>query len=268
MDTITLQDALKCPTDFLYIFATDSFLSKLDSKSAAIIRKKRRNQQQLLISITTRDGYNDGVKQIGDAIKEAFGYSAASILIKLADGEQVAGKNWQKGIYGIGATYREGFSGSTVTVDRTTGKIYNNGVEVAGQTAIYGKSKGKEYTTYNAVVDGVSYNSMYVDGNYYAGDYTNAEGTSFNAAGNKIGLEAFSDIWNTVVSFVPYITQIITFLRGLFPDLFGSSTGTVITPSNTLPSQSDGFITNGTDWKSIGIFAGIAAAIYAIFDSK
>lgn len=269
MDKVTLNDALKCPTDFLYIFATDSFLSALDSKSANIIKSKRRNQQQLLISITTREKYNDGVQKVSAAIKDAFGMSPAAILIKLAEGEQVAGKDWTKGVYGVGATQREGFAGSNgITVDKTTGKIMQNGVEVAGQTAIYGKRKGQQYTTYNVEIDGVSYNSVYKDGSYYAGSYTNANGDSFNANGAKIGLSAFSDIWNSIASFMPYISQILTFLRSLFPAIFGNSTDnrTIITSANTLPSQSDGFVTNSTDWKSIGIFAGIAAAIYAIFD--
>lgn len=268
MDKVTLDDALKCPTDFLYIFASDTFLSQLDQKSAAIIRSKRRNQQQLLISITERSNYNAGVQKVAAAIKDAFGFTPAQILIKLAEGEQIAGKDWTKGIYGIGATQREGFSGSNgVTVDKTTGKIMQNGVEVTGQTAIYGKRKGKEYTTYTADIDGVTYCSVYSNGSYYAGTYTNAEGTSFNAEGTKIGLAGFSDIWNSIVSFMPYISQILTFLRGIFPSIFGGGESrTVITAANTLPSQSDGFVTGGTDWKSVGIFAGIAAAIYAVFN--
>lgn len=268
MNKVTLDDALKCPTDFLYIYATDKFLSQLDSKSASIIRSKRRNQQQLLISITTREGYNDGVQKVEKAIENAFGYSPATILIMLAEGKQVAGKDWTRGIYGIGATLREGFSGSNgVTVNRENGKIMQNGVEVPGQTAVYGKRKGTEYTTYNVEIDGTSYNSVYKDGSYYAGTRTNADGVSFDATGEKVGLEAFSDIWNSVVSFMPYISQIISFLRSLFPAIFGGADNrVVITPKNTLPSQSDGFVTNTTDWKSVGIFAGIAAAIYAVFN--
>lgn len=269
MDKLTLDDALKSPTSFLYIFATDNFLAQLDSKTASIISKKRRNQKQLLVSIVTSTGYNDAVNKLSASMKSAFGYTPAQILIKLAEGETVAGKDWTKGIYGIGATLREGFAGSNVTVDKTTGKLLQNGVEISGQTAIYGGKGKNTYTTYTADVDGTTYTSIYKDGAYYAGTYTTSEGKTFNSSGSETGLAGFSNIWSSISSFLPYISAIISFVTSMFPDLYGSTSmanRTYITAANTVPSQSDGFISNGTDWKSIGIFAGIAAVIYAIFD--
>lgn len=267
MKELTLDDALKSPTSFLYIFATDNFLAQLDSKTAKIIRSKRTNQKQLLVSIVTSNGYNDAVNKLSAAMKSAFGYTPAAILIKLAEGETIAGKDWKNGVYGIGAL-REGFAGSNVTVDKATGKIMQNGTVVSGQTAIYGGSGKKTYTTYTADIDGTTYTSTYKDGSYYAGTYTTAEGKTFNSSGSETGLAGFANLWSSVSSFLPYISTIISFVTSLFPNLFGSSTTgrTYITAANTCPSQSDGFITNGTDWKSIGIFAGIAAVIYAIFD--
>lgn len=268
-DTLTMEDVLKSPTAFLYIFATDNFLSQLDNKTAKIISSKRRNQKQLLVSIVTSTGYNDAVQKLSKAIQDAFGYTPARILIKLAEGETVAGKDWANGVYGVGATRYEGFSGTDITVDRTTGKIMQNGQEVAGQTAVYGGSGKKSYTTYTATVDGTVYTSQYKDGSYYAGNYTNSDGNTYSADGSETGLAGFSNIWSSISSFLPYISAIVKFVTSLFPDLYGSTSmanRTYITASNTIPSQSDGFLTETTDWKSIGVFAGIAAAIYAIFD--
>ena len=262
-----LADIKKAPQDFLYLYATDLFLSKLDQTTAAKIRDKRARQYKIVLNACKKEGanYADVVAELNEILKDNFSHSGADCLKILADGGEIAGKDWSKGIYGIGATTYEGFSGTDITVDPDTGKLLKAGEEITGQTAIYGKNS----TTYTAVVDGTTYTSQAnKDGMYSAGTYTNAEGKTFNPTGGAAGLGSFSDIWAAISSFQPMIDSIITWLRSLFPDMFaGTST---ITAKNSVPSQKDGFTQSGSGdtITTVGIFAGIAAVVYALLKKK
>ena len=261
---MTINDIKKAPQNFLYIYATDSFLAKLDSKTAAIIRSKRGNQSKVINNacIKEKEDYSTVVSEINDSLKENFGHSGAECLMILADGGQVAGKDWSAGIYGIGDT-REGFQGTSITVNAETGKLMQGGVEVSGQTAIYGKNS----TTYTAVVDGVTYSSAYKGGKYVAGNYTSTDGTTYNAAGQATGLAGFNNIWTAVQSYAPIIQQIINWLASMFPAVFSGKT--LVTTENTIPSQSDGFVQKSSiSAGTVLAFAGIAAGVYLLADKK
>ena len=114
MAKVTISQIKKNPAEFLYLFAIDSFLDKIDSKSAAIIRGKRTRQAKILKVACVEEGkqYATVVKELNDILISDFGHSGAECLKILADGGEIAGKNWSKGIYGIGATTYEGFSGT------------------------------------------------------------------------------------------------------------------------------------------------------------
>lgn len=261
---MTLNDIYKAPQNFLYIFAPDTFLAKLDSKTAAIISRKRVNQAKVINNacIKENEQYSTVANEINNLLKQNFGHTGTECLKILAEGGQVAGKDWSAGIYGIGET-REGFSGTNVTVDSSTGKLMQGGVEISGQTAIYGKNS----TTYTAVVDGVTYTSEYKGGKYVAGNYTNTEGVTFNAAGQQTGLAAFGNIWSAVQSYAPMFQQIINWLASLFPASFTGKT--LVTTENTIPSQKDGFVQQSSaSAGTVLAFAGIAAAVYALADKK
>lgn len=266
---MTLQDVKKNPAEFLYLYATETFLSKIDAKSAAIIRKKQSNQFKVLMAVCDKEGvqYADVVKQLNQIMIESFGYKATTILKMLAEGQEVAGKNWSKGIYGIGSigdTY-EGFTGTDITVNSQTGKLMQGGVEISGQTAIYGKNS----TTYTAVVNGTTYTSQYNKkaGNYSAGTYTTEAGKTFNPTGKETGLAGFSNIWSSIESYKPMFENILNWLKSLFPAMFEGREA--ITKKDTVPSQKDGFTqSSGLDVATVGIFAGIAAVVYALLRKK
>ena len=257
---VTLADIKKCPQDFLYLFATKSFLAKIDPKSAAIISKKQDNQFKVLKHACEKENadYQATVKQLNQGLVDAFGYNATTILKMLAEGKTVAGKNWGKGIYGIGATTREGFAGTDVTVNKDTGKIYQGGTEVAGQTAIYGEGGT---TTYTATIGDRVYSSQYMNNMYSAGTYTDADGKTFNAEGTDVGLGGFNNIWSAISCLSPIIEKLIVWLASLFPATFEGSS--VISKTNTVPSQSDGFVQQSSIGTGL-VFAGIAAAVYAL----
>lgn len=262
---MTLSDVKKNPAEFLYLFATDKFLSKIDAKHAAVIRKKQGNQYKVLLNACEKEkaDYATTVKQLNQSLIENFGHSGADCLKILADGGEIAGKNWSAGIYGIGATTYEGFSGTDITVNKETGKLMQGGQEIAGQTAIYNKNS----TTYTATVDGTTYTSQFAKGSYSAGTYTNAEGKTFNATGTEVGLSGVNNIWTSIQSFAPIIQQVINWLASLFPEAFTGRS--LITSKDTIPAQSDGFVQSSSlDLGTVGIFAGIAAFVYAITRKK
>ena len=256
---VTIAQIKQNPAEFLYLFAVDAFLNKLDSKSASIIRGKRTRQAKVLQVACVDEGadYATVVKQLNEILIENFGHSGAECLKILADGGEIAGKNWAKGIYGIGATTYEGFSGTDITVDKSTGKLLQGGVEIPGQTAVYGRKS----TTYTANVGGTTYTSQYKKGQYSAGTYTNAEGKTFTPTGQTAGLGDFSNIWTSISSFSPMIENLLNWLMSMFPTQLQGNT--IITQQNTVPSQKDGFVQSSSiDGWTIGAAAGIAALVY------
>lgn len=259
MAKVTISQIKKNPAEFLYLFAIDAFLNKIDSKSAAIIKGKRTRQAKILQVACADEGkeYATVVKELNDILISDFGHSGAECLKILADGGEIAGKNWSKGIYGIGATTYEGFSGTDITVDAQTGKLKQGGIEIAGQTAVYGKNS----TTYTATVNGTTYTSQYKKGKYSAGTYTTVDGKTFTPTGQTAGLSDFSNIWTSIQSFSPMIENFINWLISMFPASFENTS--LITKNNTVPSQSDGFVQSSSiDGWTVGAAAGIAALVF------
>lgn len=135
-------------SNFLYAFIPEASL-KYFTQFGNIIATKRKNQIWTINILANKHkvSYRDVETQISNYIKEIYGATPADILIALANGQTVAGKNWRKGIYGIGAistvediengkndTFTNGFR-----VDTLTGDILNkNGQKVSD-------SKGEIY---------------------------------------------------------------------------------------------------------------------------
>lgn len=259
----TLQDVLKSPLDFLYIFATDEFLSKIDSRSRKIITSKRANQMQLLRSVVGNNGIDSAAQQIASVIEQNFGYKPGVILMRLADGQAVAGKNWRKGIYGVGDAEGLSFVGTDISVDPDAGWILQDGLRVSSQTMTINED-GR--STYSATIDGKVYSSQVSGETYLAGTVVDSEGDITLANGTPGSLSNMQSIWEGINGFLPYIERLINFILSIF----GGSNLSYINRSNTIPTQSDGFVDDDAsiDWTSLGIFGGIAAAIYLLFDKK
>lgn len=241
---LTIEQAKKAPQNFLYIYASDQFLAKLDNKTASVLRSKAANQRKVLV--LSADKYKTTYKAYTDAIRSAFigyyGMTPAKALVTLANGGEVAGKNWAKGVYGIGAVKRNDFQqNSGVTVDEKTGHIYYNGSDVtASDGVVYGNVRGKTFpTNYSAIIDGNTYTSQYnkVAKKYYAGSYSTSDGTMQNANGKTIDASDSSSVWENIIL---GLSEFITWLISLFKK---DSDVELISASNTLPSQSDGFVT-------------------------
>lgn len=267
---VTTNDLLKHPADFLYIFATDSYLKYLSSDKQAIIRQKRANQ----IKYANTTCVNNNVKyatftsQLSAKIKEVYGLTPAEILVKLALGYNVAGKDWAGGVYGVGETAHATFSNdANITVDGTTGKILQNGTEVANQTPVYstygtGKNKKTYVSGYTATVDGNQYSSQ-VSGNtykttpvYYSSNYSTSEG-AFNWDGSTYTQSNAASVWENINTSLPIIQKLIDWIASLF------NLNLVTSAKNTVPQQSEYVYTDGNSSNADILLIGGAVAVGA-----
>ena len=255
MIELTIDQAKKHPFNFVYIWASDSFLSRINPKYAAVIRAKRANQN--LVIYHSANKYRTTEKAYTDAIRaqfiDDFGMTPAEALYKLAQGETVAGKNWGKGVYGVGAikntTTTKFAQNSNITVDPKTGHILNNGVDTYDPNneygCVYGTTKnGKTVACqfFYTAPDGTSYMSERNGiGRYYASIYSDAQGNQQTANGNSVTGADAGTVWETANMSFEWLQNIINWILSLF----GISTDTnkeTLNSENTLPNQqADGF---------------------------
>ena len=268
----TLESILECPIDFIYLWATDDFISQLGNK-ASIIRSKKYNQYQTLwktmvenVKSNNRDeliaAYNEWLQRIAAAIEDVYGMKPEEILQKLALGKDVLGKNWRKGVYGISGNVVTTFSqNSAVTVDTTTGKIMVDGVEAPGQTPIYGEGDGETasitgYSYYDAAGNVQYQSGVSASGQYGAVCYTNSNGTQKATGGNFD--PSTGSFWQNANNYMPIVTDLINWLKSVVDSLLGGNR-VVLQPSNTVPEQTE-WVETESNSKGLWI-AGAAAAV-------
>lgn len=273
----TLDEARKNSSSFLYIFASDKYLSYIDKKYATVIKGKRANQRKLLTlsaqaymnSDATYGGseYNQYVESIRKGFVETYGLEPENALVKLALGETVAGKNWAEGVYGTSGIGKVAtFYGTNISVDPATGHIFKNGKDYTDESKTVYKEIKKQAVPYQlfAIIDEVTYMSQYnkTYKKYYAQSYSNANG-SFKASngaaqGSSDAATMFENVQLKTWDFLNFVKEILAFF-GINVNFGGSSSSTTtetINAENTLPNQqADGYV------QSAGIGDGVAAAL-------
>ena len=210
-----INGILKSPADFIYLFASDSFIAKLSGSYRRTVYNKNILQRKYVNTMSIKAGmtYEDVRNKIGANFEETYDITPQTALVRLASGRDVAGKNWKEGIYGVGATYRDGWTqNSSVTVDKTTGKILQNGQEVSGQTGVYTGS-GKT-TGYTVTIDGVQYQSQKHGGSYYAGSYGTTEGV-YNADGSVYQASNAESIFQNLFTYLPMFQSLLEWFFSL-----------------------------------------------------
>lgn len=247
-----LEEIKKCPIDFLYLWASDSFISKLGSK-AKIIREKKYYQQQTLWRAVVDSNkaksqaeyqniYTQWCSVIASAMESVYGLTPEEILHKLAMGEQVAGKDWKAGVYGIGSTdgkLQLTFSQTPgMGVDAGSGKITYQGTELSNQTAIYGADG--TITGYYVQHNGAQYQSYGSAGVYGAYTYSTATGVQ-KADGSAYNAKS-GTFWQNIGNYMPLIESIINWIKSLF----AGEDRTVLTKQTTVPSQTE-WVESGSD---------------------
>ena len=269
MRELTIQEACSAPASFMYVWANNAFLNAIDQKYARIIREKKANQIKLLaLSAEKYLGDVNKVTEyytaIANAFKAAYGVIPSQALVILAQGGTVAGKNWNEGIYGVGAVVT--FSGHTdITVNDANGHIYKDGKDCTDESkTVYSQVNGKAVAwQLFAVIDGITYMSQYnkTTRKYHAQSYSTADGWYSANTGNAIDSASSSDVWGSIVmaleKFVSWILSI-----------FGSGKE-MINAENTLPNQSaDGFVSQAGMGEAGGILLALAAGSALLFGMK
>lgn len=268
----TLSDILQTPIDFIYLWASDAFIAQLGSK-AKIIKQKKYNQYQTLWTtmldnskgLSSRESqiaeYDKWVERIGAAITDVYGMTPATILKKLALGEQVLGKDWNQGVYGcgIGNTKVSFDQAPGVYVDGSTGKILDsNFTEFPNQTPIY---DGSGYVSgYSCLNGDVQFQSaMGSEGKFGAYSYSKSNGTIQDPNGNVLNASAGS-FWQNANNYMPIIEDTLSWLQSIVESYLPGKR-TVLTTENTVPKQTEWVEEDGNG----GLLAGgIALAALAL----
>lgn len=267
---LTIEQASKQPASFMYIFASDKYLSYIDKKYRDIIKTKRDNAIYLLKLSADKyfkdtNKWTDYRSAIATAFEDIYDMTPQKALTKLALGEEVAGKNWAKGVYGVGAVKGTTFvgvelNGQAVTVNPETGHIYCGTQDITRESdTIYQEVKGKTipyqycgYSTYDTMSFVSQYNKT--TGKYYASTYS-SDGVSYDAATNKVKTSSDSaTIWESVfLNLQTFIDWILSFF-GL-----GNNSG-AITEKDIVPNQKqDGYVTDSNTTEAGGILLLLAA---------
>ena len=247
VNSLTIEQARANAQNFMYIFAPDEFLAAIPRKYANIIRTKAGNQKILLDRSARNNNstYEAYVSAVREGFIDTYGMKPIDALITLANGGEVAGKNWKNGVFGVGALNSAKFTGAEVNgetprVDQTNGHIYIGSKDITDTSeTIYKDVAGSaipfQLFSYDDVFKFMSqYNE--VDGKFYAASYTDASGQKHSAEGTNISNSDSASIWeNVFFSVKKFIDWILS--------LFGYNSSTSINEDNTLPNQkTDGFV--------------------------
>ena len=255
-----LEVFCKAPADWIYLFASDSFISRLSGVYRATVYQKNLLQRKYVNTCAVDSGekFESWRDKIGASFENIYGMTPQVALNKLASGENVAGKNWEQGVFGIGATRYEGFSQNQgVTVDASTGKLMQSGSEVSGQTAVYSGS-GK-VVGYTANIAGATYQSMKSGGRYYAGTYSTVDGV-YNADGTVYNAQNAESIFQNINAWLPMVQQFVQWIMSLF-------NFQAINP-NTVVARQDDWVKQKSDSSTLLWFVAGAGIVALLFGKK
>lgn len=274
---LTLDQVRKNAASFMYVFVGDGYLAQLNNTYAEKIRTKRKGEISVLkLSAdkfeTTYDAYKNAVKQ---GFVETYGMEPKTALEKLALGENVAGKNWKAGVFGVGSIGANSteFKGTGVSVNPSNGYMMVGGQYKPVTDEVYDTTNGDSagvYQRFWRYDDGgagtVTYMSQYdkKTGKWYAAEYSNSFGTRWNAKGENMEFSDASTVWQNINfdwdDLYSIMQKIIDWIVSLFG---GNSTNAqdandLRNPSTWQPSQTkDGFVyESGIDWLPIALIGG------------
>lgn len=241
---MTIQDAVSAPANFMYLWADDKkFLPYIPAKYAEIIKVKKANQLKVIKNMAkfNESVVSDYVAQIRQAFIDAYDMTPAQALVVLAQGGTVAGKNWSKGVFGIGATRVVTFIGhEDVTVRTEDGHILKNGTDITDAALTVYSTVKKQTVAFQLFgkSDGITYMSQYnkSDKKYYAQSFVNEQGKFDARTGTEIKASDGADLWGNINGLLE------KFLNWLI-SLFGGSNRELLNEKNTIPNQQqDGFV--------------------------
>lgn len=293
---VKCADILEEPIAFLYIFIEDfdemnfPFLAMLDKKHRSIIASKAYNQKVMCRNVymdehnDSTEGLQDFRQEIKNKIIAQYGMYPTEILLRLANGENVAGKDWKVGTYGVGeintkyyknfklvTDAKEDLSNITVNDDGTL--RFGRG-SMNPSNIIYG-SDGKP-VSYQYDYKGLSLTTQLVNGNWYAGTVGGAKkNQQWNADGTKFLSASASSIWQSISTYLPYVGLLLSLLSWLFSSFKSNSwsANSLFNTSNTFPNQRVDWSyfkddDEGMTTSDLLLLAAAAGAVYLIASSE
>ena len=270
---INMETVSKSPIDFIYIFATNDYISAIargfSASHAATISEKRTNATRAINGWwkektgNKNAEYNQAKSEVSRLIQAQYGKTPEKILVELAQGKMVAGKDFKAGVFGVG----DGTSSLTfaqnpnATVNPTTGAITFKGVDTSAEglakanATINAQGKAVEM---NYTLGGKVYTSYYnpTTGKFVAGTYGDQNGMQF-ANGSTYDPSKAASVWQNINTAVPIVQNCITWMADLVADLYGKFNP--ITPQNTVPAQTDFYTKSGSGLTTAGF--GVAGAL-------
>ena len=256
----------KSPIDFVYIFAKDVYISTIaeafSQSHAATIEEKRSNAKRAINGWASDQhiSYEEAKGKISDMIKSQYGYSPEDVLVKLAKGEMVAGKDFTTGVFGVGdlTTFAQN---NNISVNPTNGTMTFTGVDTSAKgLALANRTINAQGKTVemNYTLGGQVYTSYYnpSTGKFVAGTYGDKNGMQF-ANGSTYDPSKAASVWQNINTALPIVQSCVEWLANLTADLFGKFKP--ITPENTCPAQTD-FYTKTGDGVTVAGF-GIVGAL-------
>lgn len=272
---MTLDEVRQQAANYMYVFATEDYLKYLPKKYAAIIRAKKYNQKKVLAlsaekyygdPSTEGQAYKNYVEAVRSGFLENYGMLPGEALVRLAKGETVAGKNYEAGVFGIGATKSATFTGvaiddKEVKVDPETGQILIDGRLYPTTQTIYDTKKGDDLGRYQQVyMDDNNYTfvSQYnkSDRKWYACTWSSGmTGKTYKASnGKETSASKMSSVWESLAlafdGWDDWLKSVIEQLLGVNTQ---AANGEPLSAKNTLPNQTaDGFVTKDPGWTEAG----------------
>ncbi len=289
---MALTDAYKlklkrASSNLIYAWISENNLKYIASKYRKIITSKRANQLQFMQNISRQADCEmvEVTQYVAQCIQDAYGMTPADVVYKLACGQTVNGKNWSKGVYGIGSTKKgtvEFSNNSGYSVDPKTGDIYKGSIKKTAKKScnIYQASY-----TYNPDGTQSSMGEVYVEGKTYYDKKTNTTYSSiFNDAtgqyevraittgenriasdGNAVDVNS-ATIWQNVGDWVTVISEWLQKLLAFF------NINTLQEEDIQINQVDDGFepevSSGGISKASIGIIGGVALLALLAKDKK
>ena len=259
------NDIKRSPIDFIYYFANDQYIAivaaNISAKAAETIRSKRENQKKVLAnlygSVKKRD--EQAASELTAYIQDIYGKTPQDILVALLNGDTVAGKNYGKGVYGVGSTEplnTFGDDSSELYVDSDNGQIFQDGKYLTGGTPIYAKKNGKTYVSgYAYQYEGKSYTTSMDKntGKFYANTYGTSD-NMYNADGTVYD-PSYGTFWDAMETAQPFIVKLIEWIKSVLSAVFNIN---FVDGRNTLPAQSE-YVADepGTNTASLGIIGAL-----------
>lgn len=221
----------QCPIEFTYIFVTKDYLSAIarafSQAHATNIKVKYDNAIRYVSGWGKEQGldYEAAKKEVYNLIVEQYDKTPYEILVGWAQGKNFAGKDFSKGVYGVGATPQLTFNQDPhATVNPNNGTITWKGVDTSPEAMWKTVDTNNKTVEMNYTLGGKTYTSRYnpSTGKFMANTYGTkdamqyANGTTYKAKNAATTWENINTALPAVSSFMEWLANVVSTVVGKF----------------------------------------------------